>query len=283
MRAAPPDRPAPDRPRPDRVSAPAPTAPSRGRIVAEIVIVLAVSLGMSALYSIVTLVNRLTRETPLGQQTATIVPSRDARPLFDLLYQLLGIASDLAPVALVCFLLWSSARPHLGRLGIDGRHPVRDTLFGLGLALPIGVAGLALFLAGRALGWGVGISASNLTEQWWTIPVLLLVAARAAIQEEVIMIGYLFARLGDAGAGRWATILVSAAIRGTYHLYQGFGAFVANFAMGVVFGWLYTRSPERRVIPFVVTHFAIDAVVFVGAPAAANAWPELFAPTPPAG
>lgn len=255
----------------------APTPPPvRGRILAEIVIVLGLSLGMSALYSIVTLINRATYETPLAEQTATIVASRDSRPTFDLLYQLLGIASDLFPVALVCFLLWSATKPHLGRLGIDAKHPVRDTVFGLGLALPIGIAGLGIFLAGRALGIGVGISASNLTEQWWTIPVLLLIAARAAIQEEVIMVGYLFARLGDLRFGRWAIILTSAAIRGTYHLYQGYGAFVANFAMGVVFGWLYTRGPERRVIPFVVAHFAIDAVVFVGAPAAANAWPDLF-------
>jgi len=254
-----------------------PTAvPSRGRITAEILIVLGLSLGMSALYAIVTLINRATLETPISQQTATIVPSRDARPVFDVIYQVLGVASDLVPVALVCFLLWSTTRPHLGRLGIDGRHPVRDVLWGLGLALPIGIAGLGIFLAGRALELGVGIRASSLTEQWWTIPVLLLVAARAAIQEEVLMIGYLFARLGDLRWGRWAIILSSAAIRGTYHLYQGYGAFVANFAMGVVFGWLYTRTPERRVIPFVVTHFAIDAVVFVGAPAAATAWPELF-------
>jgi membrane protease YdiL (CAAX protease family) len=260
------------------VTAPPPAPPARARIVAEIVIVLGVSLGMSALYSIVTLINRATIEKPLADQTATIVPSRDSRPLFDLLYQLLGIASDLFPVALVCFLLWSTAKPHLGRLGIDGRHPARDALFGLGLALPIGIAGLGIFLAGRALGIGVGINASNLTEQWWTIPVLLLIAARAGIQEEVIMIGYLFARLGDLRFGRWAIILTSAAIRGTYHLYQGFGAFVANFAMGVVFGWLYTLRPERRVIPFVIAHFAIDAAVFVGAPAAANTWPELFAP-----
>lgn len=243
-------------------------------------IVLAVSLGMSALYSIVTLVNRATLETPIAKQTATIVQSRDSRPIFDLIYQVLGVASDLAPVALVGYLLWSSTKPHLGRLGIDGRHPVRDALLGLGLALPIGVAGLGVFLAGRALGWGVGVSASNLTEQWWTIPVLLLIAARAAIQEEVIMIGYMFARLGEVGVGRWGTILISAAIRGTYHLYQGYGAFFANFAMGVVFGWLYTRGSQRRVIPFVVAHFAIDAVVFVGAPAAASAWPNLFAPTP---
>lgn len=255
----------------------APTPPPvRGRILAEIVIVLGLSLGMSALYSIVTLINRATYETPLAEQTATIVASRDSRPIFDLLYQLLGVASDLFPVALVCFVLWSATKPHLGRLGIDAKHPVRDTVFGLGLALPIGIAGLGIFLAGRALGIGVGISASNLTEQWWTIPVLLLIAARAAIQEEVIMVGYLFARLGDLRFGRWAIILTSAAIRGTYHLYQGYGAFVANFAMGVVFGWLYTRGPERRVIPFVVAHFAIDAVVFVGAPAAANAWPDLF-------
>jgi membrane protease YdiL (CAAX protease family) len=264
----------------DRVTSIAQAIPAKGRIAAEIVIVLGVSLGMSALYSIVTLINRATYETPLADQTATIVPSRDDRPIFDLLYQLLGIAADLFPVALVCFLLWSAAKPHLRRLGIDAAHPVRDTLLGLALALPIGVAGLAIFLAGRALGVGVGISASNLTEQWWTIPVLLLVAARAGIQEEVIMIGYLFARFDDLRWSRWAIILTSAAIRGTYHLYQGYGAFVANFAMGVVFGWLYTRGVERRVIPFVVAHFAIDATVFVAAPAAANAWPELFAPTP---
>lgn len=262
------------------MSIPVATTPARGRIVAEIVIVLGLSLGMSLLYSVVTFVNRLTLETPIAQQTATMVPSRDSRAVFDLVYQVLGIASDLVPVALVCFLLWSATSPHLGRLGIDGRHPVRDALLGLGLALPIGIAGLGIFLAGRALGTGVAIVGSNLAEHWWTIPVLLLAAARAGIQEEVIMIGYLFARFSDLGLGRWSTILLSAAIRGGYHLYQGFGAFVANFAMGVVFGWLYTRGRERRVIPFVVAHFAIDAVVFVGAPAAANAWPELFAPTP---
>ena len=162
---------------------------SRARIAWEIAIVLGLSLGMSALYSIVTLVNRATLETPISQQTATIVPSRDSRPVFDLLYQLLGIASDLVPVLLVGYLLWSTTRPHLARLGIDGRHPVRDVLQGLALALPIGVAGLALFLAGRALELGVGIRASSLTEQWWTIPVLLLVAARAALQEGVVMVG----------------------------------------------------------------------------------------------
>jgi membrane protease YdiL (CAAX protease family) len=237
----------------DRVTAAPPAIPARGRIVAEIVIVLGLSLGISALYSIVTLINRLTLEKSLAEQTATIAPSRDSREVFDFLYQLLGIASELVPVALVCFLLWRTTTP-------------------------IGLAGLGVFVAGRALNLGVYIQVSDADPHWWTVPMMLLIAARAAIQEEVIMIGYLFARFGDLRWSRWTIILTSAAIRGTYHLYQGFGAFVANVAMGVVFGWLYTRGAERRVIPFVVAHFAIDAVVFVGAPAAAATWPDLFAP-----
>ena len=31
-------------------------------------------------------------------------------------------------------------------------------------------------------------------------------------------------------------------IRGSYHLYQGFGGFLGNLVMGVVFGWFYTRT-----------------------------------------
>lgn len=262
------------------MSAPLPAAASRRRIVVEIVIVLLLSLGMSALYSLVTLANRLTLPESLAEQTATIIPVRDQRPVFDVLYQLLGIVSDLVPVALVIFLLWSTTRPHLSRLGIDARHPFRDAAVGFGLALPIGLAGLGIFLLGRWLEIGVAIQPLGQSVQWWTIGIAVLTAARAAIQEQFIMIGYLYARLDDLGLRRWQIILISSTIRGSYHLYQGFGAFVANFAMAAVFGWLYTRGPERRLAPFIVTHFTIDAVVFVGGPFAASAWPELFAPTP---
>ena len=39
-----------------------------------------------------------------------------------------------------------------------------------------------------------------------------------------------------------AVIVTSALIRGSYHLYQGFGGFVGNVVMGVIFGWFYTRT-----------------------------------------
>ncbi|MCA1942160.1 MAG: CPBP family intramembrane metalloprotease [Yonghaparkia sp.] len=250
--------------------------PSDRRIRVEILLVLGLSLGASAVYSLVAIANRLTRDVPLGEQTATINPPRDERPIFDLIYQLLGVLFDLVPVALVAFLLWSATRPHLGRLGIDGTRPWRDARDGLGLAALVGVPGLALYLGARELGLAVTVVPTALDEHWWTVPVLLLAAARAGIVEEVIVVGYLFARLRDLRWGPWAIILTSALLRGTYHLYQGFGGFVGNVAMGVLFGWLYTRY--GRLLPLVIAHTILDAVIFIGYPWAAATFPALFAP-----
>ncbi len=44
--------------------------------------------------------------------------------------------------------------------------------------------------------------------------------------------------------------------------------------MGVVFGWIYTKW--GRLLPLVITHCLLDAVVFVGYPFVAAALPQLF-------
>lgn len=251
-----------------------PERAGRGRIRLEILIVLGLSLGASAVYSVVGIVDLATRSTPLAKQTATLNGALSNRQVFDLIYQFLGIFFGLVPVALVIFLLWNAARPHLGRLGIDFRHPVRDAVAGLGLALAIGVPGIVLYLAGKAAGITVTVKASALGDYWWSVPILVLAALHAGLQEEIIVIGYLFARLRDLGWGKWQIILAAAVLRGSYHLYQGYGSFVGNFAMGVLFGWLYTRS--KRMLPLVIAHFLIDAAVFVGYPWAASAFPALF-------
>lgn len=235
---------------------------------------LGLSLGASAAYSIVSLLNRVTRTEALGDQTATINNPLSPRPTFDLIYQLMGIFFDLVPVALVGFLLWQATRPHLGRLGIDFTRPGRDALQGLALALLIGIPGIGVYLGGRALGITVNVVPNALDTYWWTVPVLVLSALRAGVTEEVIVVGYLFARLRDLGWGRWTIILSSAVLRGTYHLYQGFGSFVGNFAMGVLFGWLYTRF--GRVLPLVIAHTVIDSAIFIGYPWAAATFPALF-------
>lgn len=248
--------------------------PSRSRLRTEILLVLGLSLGASAVYSVVSLADSLTRATPLSRQVQSLNGSLNNRAVFDLIYQALAIFFDLVPVALVCFLLWQTARPHLARLGLGFDRPVRDALLGLGLALVIGIPGIFVYLGGKALGLGVTVSASPIDTYWWTIPILVLSALRAGLQEEVIVIGYLFARLRDLGWRTWPIILTAALLRGSYHLYQGFGAFMGNFAMGMLFGWLYSRS--GRVLPLVIAHFVIDTAIFVGYPWAASAFPGFF-------
>ncbi|MGV8852528.1 MAG: CPBP family intramembrane glutamic endopeptidase [Rhodoglobus sp.] len=253
-----------------------PQEQSRGRLWAEITIVLALSLGASAIYSLVSISDRLTRAIPLSEQTATLNRSLSARPNFDLIYQILGITLDLAPVALVAFLLWNVRKPRLSRLGVDFTRPIRDGLSGVALALIIGIPGVAVYFVGRGLGLTVDVNPAALDQYWWTVPVLLLSALRAGLTEELIVIGYLYARLGDLGWSRWHIIISTALLRGTYHLYQGVGAFVGNVAMGLLFGWLYTRY--RRVLPLVIAHTLIDAAIFVGYGWAVGAFPELFGP-----
>jgi membrane protease YdiL (CAAX protease family) len=250
------------------------SAPSRGRIRAEILIVLGLSLGASAVYSIVEIIDLSTRSKSLSHQSAALNTSLSTRPNFDLIYQFLGLFFDLLPVALVAFLLWNVARPHLSRLGLDFRRPLADAGVGILLAVVIGVGGIGVYLGGRALGITVNVSADSLGHYWWSVPILLLSALRAALQEEIIVIGYLFARLRQLGWSRWTIIVVAAILRGSYHLYQGWGSFVGNFIMGIIFGWIYSRW--GRVLPLVIAHFLIDAAVFVGYSWAASTFPQLF-------
>jgi membrane protease YdiL (CAAX protease family) len=247
---------------------------SRRRTWVEITIVLMLSLGASALYSVLQIIDDLSQTTPLGQQSTALNTSTTTVQYVDLARQLLGIAVDLAPVALVGYLLWSTSRPHLTRLGIDRFRPKADLGGPALIALCIGIPGIGLYFAGRALGITVDVDPAALASYWWTVPVLLLSAARSGLQEEVIVIGYLYERLGGLGWGRWQVILSTAVLRGSYHLYQGFGAFIGNAVMGVVFGWIYTKW--GRLLPLVITHFLLDAVVFVGYPWVAHAFPALF-------
>ena len=247
---------------------------SRGRIRGEILLVLGVSLGISSVYAIVNLIDFSTRTKSLSDQSVGLNNSLSNRQVFDFLYQFLGIAFDLVPVALVCYILWQAASPHLARLGVDFRKPWQDVGVGAILALIIGAGGIGVYLGARALHLAVSVSADNLPPYWWAVPILLFSALRAALQEEFIVIGYLYARLRELGYRKWTVILSAAVFRGSYHLYQGYGGFVGNFIMGVIFGWLYYRY--GRLLPFVVAHFLLDAATFVGYGWAKATFPGLF-------
>ena len=228
----------------------------------EILVVFALSLGASAVYSIFSLLGKLTAPEGLANQTATIHRQLAEREWLDLSYQLLGFTFGLAPVALVLFLLWEKSQSPFKTLGFDLTEPGRDLARGGALALAIGLPGLGIYIASRFTGISAEVIPADLGSYWWTIPVLLLAAVNAALVEELIVVGYLFKRLSQLKVSIKSQILVSALIRATYHLYQGFGGFIGNFLMGLVFGWLYQRW--GRVMPLVVAHFLLDAAIFVG-------------------
>ncbi|MFJ4028006.1 CPBP family intramembrane glutamic endopeptidase [Paenarthrobacter sp. NPDC089989] len=240
---------------------------SRRRLRTEVIIVLGLSLGQSAVYSVVQLLDKLTR-APLSEATSTLNRSQSTREYFDLTYQLLDILFALVPVVLVFYFLslhvtgGSAAGSAFARLGFNFARPGKDALQGLGLAAAIGIPSLGLYAVGRALGITTAIVPSGLDAYWWTVPVLILSAIRHAIVEEVIVVGYLLDRFGKFGWSTPVAIIASALLRGSYHLYQGFGPFFGNVVMGLVFAWLYTKT--KRVMPLVIAHALLDIVAFVG-------------------
>ena len=102
----------------------------------EIVAVLAVSLGASALYALLSFIGSLTAKQSLSHQTATLNGSlAPGRPLLDLFSQLLNITLSLAPVFLVFYLL-ARAGERPSSIGVDAREPGRDLARGRGPGQP---------------------------------------------------------------------------------------------------------------------------------------------------
>ncbi|HEY5472733.1 MAG TPA: CPBP family intramembrane glutamic endopeptidase [Candidatus Limnocylindrales bacterium] len=230
----------------------------------EMLIVLFLGLGKSAFYSLLSIIEELTRPNqPLNQQTTSFNTSAvPDRPWLDLAYQVTYIVFPLVQVLLVLYLLHLT-HGHARRLiGFDLQRPKFDLAWGFGIAAGIGIPGLGLYLGARALGLNTNVDPANLAANWWTVPVLVGLAAMNGILEEVTMLGYVLTRFADLGQRPWVAIVVSALIRGSYHLYQGFGGAVGNFIMGLAFGWLYKRF--GRVMPLVIAHTILDIVSFVG-------------------
>jgi membrane protease YdiL (CAAX protease family) len=237
------------------------TLPSPRMLRWEIFTVFAISLGASGLNALLSLIGSLLSKQSLGSQQALLVGSLATNNWLDLVLQLVAIAEDLVPVVLVFYLMARSGEPP-SVMGLDARQPGKDLLRGAVLAAVIGGAGLGLYLAAYHLGVELNVVPESLPNVWWRIPVLLLSAAHDGILEEILVIGYLLRRLDQLGWTPWKAIVAAAILRGSYHLYQGVGAFVGNAIMGLIFGYLYRRW--GRVTPLIIAHTLIDAVTFVG-------------------
>jgi membrane protease YdiL (CAAX protease family) len=227
----------------------------------EVLVVLTVTLGLSALRSALSLVDALLRPEPLNEQQVALNAPAAQADLVDLALQLVRVLQLVGWGALGAYLLIRGGIA-LRAVGLDARRPGRDALGAAGLAALIGVPGLGLYLAARALGVSVTIAPTTLDATWWTVPVLVASALANSWAEEVVMVAYLITRLRQLGWSENGSLLAQALLRGAYHLYQGLGGFVGNVVMGLVFGRVWQRT--NRLWCLVGAHALIDVVAFVG-------------------
>lgn len=86
----------------------------------------------------------------------------------------------------------------------------------------------------------------------------LAVSATTAIAEEVIVNGYLLVRLEQLGWSPQRALVLSIALRTSYHIYYG-----ASFLLVIPFGYFMTRSFQKngRLTRPIVAHFLYDAIL----------------------
>ena len=247
-------------------------ARERRLLVTELLVVFTVTLGLSGLRSLLSLLDALASPVPLDQRQVAIDAPQATDAWLDLASQLASVLALTAWAALGLLLLVRSGRGPRA-VGLDARAPGRDAAGAVGLAALIGVPGLGFYLLARAAGLNSTVVPSTLDAHWWTVPVLVLSALANAWAEEVLVVGYLLTVLRRLGVSENRALAIAAVLRGSYHLYQGFGGGVGNLIMGLVFGRVWQRT--GRLWPLVGAHALIDVVAFVGSSLLAGSLPFL--------
>lgn len=92
----------------------------------------------------------------------------------------------------------------------------------------------------------------------------LALAMTAGLCEEFLYRGFAMAVLTRTGVNIWAVVLVSAALFGLAHLYQGRSGFLATLIVGTVLG--IARIAYDSLIPVLFWHTALDIVAGVAGP-----------------
>ncbi|MFZ8887902.1 MAG: CPBP family intramembrane glutamic endopeptidase [Aquiluna sp.] len=226
----------------------------------ELWLTLMVSLGASTIYAVLSLLRKLNSTQGLAGSTTTINRPLAQQGWLDFISQLASISLSLVPVLLALYFL------RLDGISIGLLPRAKDFLWGLGLPVAIGIPGIALYVVAVQLGLTARVIPSSLGEYWWTPLILFLAALRAGLQEEVIAVAFLAKKLELIRPGLTiaAVVLISSLFRASYHLYQGFSAFLGNFLMGLVFAYLFLRG--GRIAPLVIAHTTMNTAVFIGYP-----------------
>jgi uncharacterized protein len=143
--------------------------------------------------------------------------------------------------------------------------------FGLAFSWSGTLVGLALLAVTYALVMGVGyvaqvvfqydleaaVARAPKFDENLSMQLLFLVSVVNAIAEELFVAGYIITALYPR-RGMWVAINVSVVVRLLYHLYQGPIGVLTAVPMGLLYGYLYSRT--RQLWPLIVAHVLLVLV-----------------------
>lgn len=130
----------------------------------------------------------------------------------------------------------------------------------IAVAIPIAVLGKLLNLTGKEM-LARKEMATGLVELGLSVPVFAAAMVLVASFEELAFRGFLVPRL-KVVLGNWsAAVLLSAAIFGVGHLYQGTLAVVQISVLGAYFGFVFIR--RFRLPSVMLAHAALNTIAFV--------------------
>ncbi|MGC9960730.1 MAG: CPBP family glutamic-type intramembrane protease [Acidimicrobiales bacterium] len=231
--------------------------PDRRRLLAELLIVLAIFPLPYVLSGLQALVGYLLGEGA-GNRIPILFPGHKGAG-FPFVF--VEVLLPLAAAALVIYLL-SLPGPDGGptAIGLD-RKQVRADLalllpvFGLCNLIPIAGGGILL----HALGIRGPSPATGGLPSYYDVAYVAM-AVVAGVVEEIVVLGFVVRRLEQLGLRPLWVVVVAVAVRGSYHLYYGWGV-LPLLVWATVSVIVYRRF--RRLWPFIVVHALWDTGLFL--------------------
>jgi membrane protease YdiL (CAAX protease family) len=180
------------------------------------------------------------------------------------------VVPSLVSIVIELFLSWSPilvigyllARNREGWSGI-GLTRLRPGDIGMGAVLWVASYVLVIVLA--VLFQSFGYREVNFLPEdlplWFRVLRAVLLAVTAGATEEIVVRGYAQTRLEQLRAPTAVILLLPTALWGVLHIYQGLGAGLTIFGLGLMYAWYFQRT--RRLWPLILAHTLFDMTQLV--------------------
>ena len=96
---------------------------------------------------------------------------------------------------------------------------------------------------------------------WFRAVQAVLIAVTAGVTEEIVVRGYAQTRLEQLRAPAAVILLLPTGLWGVLHVYQGPGAALTIFGLGLMYAWYFQRT--RRLWPLILAHLLFDLTQLV--------------------